>query len=233
MGGPNPAAGAPYQSDAPKAAQAVEFACNGTFAEIPDDIADERFVGQLPCAVAEPTTHGAIFICLDRDAEDFSTAERLRFKSDQFGVTTPIFPWLPEADVPGPLPRRDFLPARLPHVSIEPGVMIIEMRTYKTQPGKREEFLAVFAAKSVPAHQEIGMKILGPFRSIDDPDTFFFMRGFPDLESRDPIKARFYEGELWKNELEAIAMPMIDSYDVILCETSPGYVSDDLLEKSS
>ena len=40
------------------------------------------------------------------------------------------------------------------------------------------------------------------------------------------MKDAFYEGELWKNELEAIAMPMLESYDVILCETSPGYVCD-------
>ena len=29
------------------------------------------------------------------------------------------------------------------------------------------------------------MKISGPFLSLEDPDTFFFMRGFPDLASRD------------------------------------------------
>ena len=40
------------------------------------------------------------------------------------------------------------------------------------------------------------------------------------------MKDAFYEGDLWKNELEAIAMPMIDSYDVILCEASPGCVFD-------
>jgi len=46
------------------------------------------------------------------------------------------------------------------------------------------------------------MKLLGPFSSIEDPDTFFWMRGFPDLPSREPMKAAFYEGELWKRELE-------------------------------
>lgn len=35
------------------------------------------------------------------------------------------------------------------------------------------------------------MKILGPFLSVEDPDVFFFMRAFPDLESREPMKARF------------------------------------------
>jgi NIPSNAP len=56
---------------------------------------------------------------------------------------------------------------------------IIEMRTYKLKPGKRSEFLEIFRSKSIPSHAEIGMKILGPFLSIEDPDTFFFMRGFP------------------------------------------------------
>jgi NIPSNAP len=96
--------------------------------------------------------------------------------------------------------------------------MIIEMRTYKLKPGKRSEFLEIFRSKSVPAHDEIGMKILGPFLSIEDPDTFFFMRAFPDLQSREPMKAKFYEGELWKRELENVLMPMIDNYQVVLVE---------------
>jgi len=96
--------------------------------------------------------------------------------------------------------------------------MIIEMRTYRTKPGKRAEFLHVFRTRSIPAHREIGMKILGPFLSIEDPDVFFFMRGFPDLASREPMKARFYEGQLWKNELEKILMPILDKYEVVLVE---------------
>jgi hypothetical protein len=96
--------------------------------------------------------------------------------------------------------------------------MIIEMRTYKTKPGRRSEFLAIFRSKSIPAHAEIGMKILGPFPSIEDPDTFFFMRGFPDIASREPMKARFYEGELWKRELENMLLPMLDRYEVVLVD---------------
>ncbi len=96
--------------------------------------------------------------------------------------------------------------------------MIIEMRTYKLKPGKRAEFLEIFRTKSVPAHREIGMKILGPWLSIEDEDTFFFMRGFPDLASREPMKAKFYEGKLWKQELEQALMPMIEKYDVVLVD---------------
>jgi len=96
--------------------------------------------------------------------------------------------------------------------------MIVEMRTYKLKPGKRDEFARIFRTRSIPAHAEIGMKIFGPFLSIEDPDTFLFMRGFPDLASREPMKAKFYEGDLWKNELESVLMPMIEKYDVVLVD---------------
>jgi hypothetical protein len=102
--------------------------------------------------------------------------------------------------------------------------MIIEMRTYKLKPGKRTEFMEIFRSRSMPAHAEIGMKILGPWLSIEDPDTFFFMRGFPDLDSREPMKAKFYEGELWKAELEQVLMPMIERYDVVLVDDGEGLV---------
>ena len=99
--------------------------------------------------------------------------------------------------------------------------MIIEMRTYRLKPGKRPEFLEIFRTQSVPAHRQIGMTIAGPFLSVEDPDTFFFMRGFPNLESREPMKAKFYEGELWKRELECLLMPMIERYDVVVVEGPP------------
>jgi hypothetical protein len=102
--------------------------------------------------------------------------------------------------------------------------MIVEMRTYRTKPGMRARFLEIFLARTIPAHTEIGMKILGPFLSVEDPDTFFFMRGFPDLDSREPMKAKFYEGELWKNELEGILMPMLEKYDVVLVEDREGQI---------
>jgi hypothetical protein len=96
--------------------------------------------------------------------------------------------------------------------------MIVEMRTYKLKAGKRGQFLDIFRSKSVPKHLELGMKICGPFLSIEDPDAFFFMRGFPDLPSREPLKALFYEGDLWKCELESVMMPMIDKYEVVVVD---------------
>jgi len=106
--------------------------------------------------------------------------------------------------------------------------VIVEMRTYTTKPGLREQFLHVFRTRSMPEHAKLGMPILGPFPSVEHADVFFFMRGFPDLQSRDGLKAKFYEGRLWKDELEAILMPMLDKYEVVVVE-----VPDDVLPLST
>jgi len=102
--------------------------------------------------------------------------------------------------------------------------MIVEMRTYKTKPGKRPECLEVFRTKAMPAHAEIGMKILGPFESVEDPDIFFFMRGFPDVASRVSMKALFYEGDLWRNELEPLAMELLEKYEAVAVGDPEGLI---------
>ena len=104
--------------------------------------------------------------------------------------------------------------------------MIVEVRSYRIKPGHREEFIEFFEKRSVPALRSHGMKVLGPLLDLENPNKFVWLRSFPSLDERDRMKNAFYEGELWKNELESIAMPLIESYDVILCETSSGCVFD-------
>jgi len=103
--------------------------------------------------------------------------------------------------------------------------MIVEVRRYRIKPGRREEFLKFFLTRAVPAQHAHGMKIMGPLVDVENPNAFVFLRGFPSLEARDQMKDAFYGGELWKNELESIAMPMVDSYDVVLTETVEGFVT--------
>ncbi|MCL4394299.1 MAG: NIPSNAP family protein [Chloroflexi bacterium] len=104
--------------------------------------------------------------------------------------------------------------------------MIVEVRTYKTKPGRRAEFIKFFESRSVPALRSHGMVVLGPLLDLEHPDTFVWLRSFPSLEERERMKSAFYDGDLWKGELEAIAMPMLESYETVLCETSPGFVND-------
>lgn len=104
--------------------------------------------------------------------------------------------------------------------------LIVEVRSYRTKPGKREEFLRFFEEQAVPAQKEFGIQIMGPFVDLENPNKFVWLRGFDSLADRDEVKEAFYSGAVWKEELEAIAMPMLDSYDVVLCETVSGFFAD-------
>jgi quinol monooxygenase YgiN len=95
---------------------------------------------------------------------------------------------------------------------------VIEVRTYRTQPGQRDKLMELLRTRAVPVHQELGMRILGPFPSVDDPDTFVWLRAFPDAASRDPMKEAFYGGRPWVEELEPLMMPLIAEYGAVVVE---------------
>jgi hypothetical protein len=71
--------------------------------------------------------------------------------------------------------------------------------------------------------EESSQKVLGPFLSVEDPDTFFVMRAFPDLQSREPLKAQFYDGELWKaNSAPRMGtVPDLAALDAVSSATRP------------
>jgi len=106
--------------------------------------------------------------------------------------------------------------------------MIVEVRTYRIKEGQRAKFIETFERRSVPIHREIGITIVGPLLDMENPDAFVFLRGFPSLEERERMKSAFYDGEVWKNELEAILMPMIESYSAVFTEPAPGFTADSL-----
>jgi hypothetical protein len=104
--------------------------------------------------------------------------------------------------------------------------MIVEVRAYRIKPGRRAEFIRFFETRSIPALRAQGMQVVGPLLDLENPNRFVWLRSFPSLEERERRRAAFYEGEVWKHELEPIAMPLLESYDVSLCETTPGCVFD-------
>jgi hypothetical protein len=44
------------------------------------------------------------------------------------------------------------------------------------------------------------------------------MRAFPDLKSREKMRDEFFEGELWKEELEHKLVPILEQYDVVVVD---------------
>ena len=89
---------------------------------------------------------------------------------------------------------------------------MIEVRIYKIKSGLRDRFVQFFETKAIPAQEAVGMRIEGQFISLDDEDTFVWLRVFPDEEARQRMTDEFYGGSTWKHSLRDEAMSMVVDY---------------------
>jgi hypothetical protein len=77
-------------------------------------------------------------------------------------------------------------------------VNVVELRRYTLKPGARETLVELFDREFVESQEALGMRILGTFRDLDDPDQFVWLRGFDDMASRAPALTAYYTGPVWK-----------------------------------
>lgn len=93
---------------------------------------------------------------------------------------------------------------------------IIELRQYTLHPGKRDVLIDVFERELVESQEVLGMRLLGQFRDLDNPDKFVWMRGFTDMPSREVGLTGFYTGPVWMANRNTANETMIDSDNVLL-----------------
>jgi hypothetical protein len=93
---------------------------------------------------------------------------------------------------------------------------IVELRQYTLYPGKRDVLIDLFDREFVESQEALGMKIIGQFRDLDNPNRFVWLRGFRDMPSRAQALKDFYGGPVWKAHREAASATMIDSDNVLL-----------------
>ena len=93
---------------------------------------------------------------------------------------------------------------------------VVELRRYTLHPGRRDELIALFDRELVDSQEATGMRVIGQFRDLGDPDRFVWLRGFPDMPSRARALAAFYGGPVWRAHRDAANATMIDSDDVLL-----------------
>ena len=93
---------------------------------------------------------------------------------------------------------------------------IVELRRYTLHPGRRDDLISLFDTHFLESQELCGMKIIGQFRDIDDPDAFVWLRGFGDMQARHQALTAFYDGPIWAAHRNAANDTMIDSDDVLL-----------------
>lgn len=93
---------------------------------------------------------------------------------------------------------------------------IVELRQYTLHPGQRDTLIALFDREFVESQEAVGVKVIGQFRDLDDPNRFVWLRGFRDMPSRARALKDFYGGPVWKAHRDAANATMIDSDNVLL-----------------
>lgn len=99
--------------------------------------------------------------------------------------------------------------------------MLVEIRRYTITPGRRDEFVEWFEGEVLPAMEAAGMRILGVFVGVDDPQAFWYLRAFASEEERERQTAAFYQSEAWLGGMRDRALEMEEDYRVELVRSTP------------
>lgn len=102
---------------------------------------------------------------------------------------------------------------------------VIEIRTYRAQPGRRDELTELLQTRVFKLHADIGIRVLGVFPSADDADTLVWLRAFPDAASRDAMTKAFYGSAEWTDDLAGVVLPLIADHTVVLLDDAPSLLS--------
>jgi quinol monooxygenase YgiN len=98
---------------------------------------------------------------------------------------------------------------------VEPAERVIELRQYKIVHGKRDALIDLFEREFVDSQEKLGIRLIGQYRDLDDPDRFTWVREFPSMAARAVALKAFYFGPDWQAH-RAEANPMLDDNDNVL-----------------
>ncbi len=93
---------------------------------------------------------------------------------------------------------------------------IVELRHYTLHPGQRETLIELFDREFLEGQESVGIKVIGQFRNLDNTNSFVWLRGFDDMQTRQQALTNFYAGPIWQAHRNAANATMIDSDNVLL-----------------
>ncbi|MGA8476024.1 MAG: NIPSNAP family protein [Candidatus Cybelea sp.] len=94
--------------------------------------------------------------------------------------------------------------------------MIVELRNYTLQRGRRDELVALFEREFLETQEAAGMTLIGHFTVLGDANRFVWLRGFAEVQTRAASLAAFYEGPVWTKHRNAANAMIVDSDNVLL-----------------
>jgi hypothetical protein len=88
---------------------------------------------------------------------------------------------------------------------------IVEVRNYLMQPGRTREFIRFFEENFLFAQRDHGMRVVGQFEVVGEPDRFVWIRLFDDMESRLRGLTGFYGSPYWQARRATVNELIVDS----------------------
>ena len=88
--------------------------------------------------------------------------------------------------------------------------MFFELRTYRTKPGKLDQWTKVMDERIIPFQISRGMVVVGSFIGEEEDNLYVWIRRFESEEERTQLYKAVYEDRVWLNELKPLADEMLD-----------------------
>jgi quinol monooxygenase YgiN len=99
---------------------------------------------------------------------------------------------------------------------------VFELRSYQTQPGRRDDLIAMFEASFLDAYEAGGARIVATFTDVDDPNRWVWIRAFRDAASRGGALNAFYTSPAWRAKAAAANATIADTSNVLLLQPWTG-----------
>src|SRR2546430_294969 len=99
---------------------------------------------------------------------------------------------------------------------LEPCCPIVELRQYRLHPGQRDVLIDLFDREFVESQEALGMKVIGQFRDLDNPNRFVWLRGFRDIPSRAQALTDFYGGPGRERQPQRAQATTVSSANMLL-----------------
>ena len=94
--------------------------------------------------------------------------------------------------------------------------MFFELRQYRTQPGKREEWVAFMESEIIPFQISKGMVVIGSFVGEEEEDLYVWIRRFESEEQREQLYKAVYEDPYWTDTLSDQVGALIDRGRIVV-----------------
>lgn len=88
--------------------------------------------------------------------------------------------------------------------------MFYELRQYRVQAGKMDEWIEFMEGTIIPFQVAKGMVITGSYRGEDDDSVYVWMRRFESEAAREALYAAVYESDTWQNEISPRVATLLD-----------------------